>query len=246
VSSNGCAMRKLLYLVAAGTLTLALGNASMAQNAVQKSPSTVLQPNVRTAAPNCCSSQSDQPVSLGDLARIERAKRKSEPKAVKIFDDDNMPRAPLTAGQKAPDLAGQESPGGPQAAGSSGQTSPRGGKVRLLDFWATWCGPCRRSLPSLKELAATYAGQDLEIIGVDEDDDRDAWQSFVSLNGMTWTQQFDEGHQMIRDYGANALPTYVLIGRDGNVVGQYVGYDSSESLAERIGPDLKKSLEGGQ
>jgi len=192
------------------------------------------------------SSQLDQPLSLGDLARLERGKRKSQPKAVKIFDDDNMPRAPLTAGQKAPDLAGQESPGGPQAPSSSGQTSPRRGKVRLLDFWATWCGPCRRSLPSLKELAATYAGQDLEIISVDEDDDRDAWQSFVSLNGMTWTQQFDEGHQMIRDYGASALPTYVLIGRDGNVVGQYVGYDSSESLAERIGPDLKKSLDGGQ
>jgi hypothetical protein len=60
----------------------------------------------------------------------------------------------------------------------------------------------------------------------------------------TWTQRLDPNHQMMRQYGANALPTYVLIGKDGAVVNQYVGDDPDVPIIERIGPDLKKSLDG--
>ncbi len=173
---------------------------------------------------------SDAPVSLGEIARLARAKKASQAKSVKIFDDDNMPRAPLTAGEKAPGFA------------SDGSSGSGGGKVTLLDFWATWCGPCRHALPGLKQLASVYGGSSFEVISVNEDDDQGVWQQFVAQNGMNWTQRFDAGHQMMRQYGAGALPTYILIGKDGNVVRQYVGEDPAPVI-ERIGPDIKKALD---
>jgi thiol-disulfide isomerase/thioredoxin len=168
-------------------------------------------------------------MSLGEIARLARAKKASQAKSVKIFDDDNMPRAPLSAGQRAPGFA-------PDSSSGSGD-----GKVTLLDFWATWCGPCRHALPGLKQLASVYGGSGFEVISVNEDDDQGAWQQFVAQNGMTWTQRFDAGHQMMRQYGAGALPTYILIGKDGNVVQQYVGEDPGSPVIERIGPDIKKA-----
>lgn len=174
---------------------------------------------------------SNAPVSLGEIARLARAKKASQAKSVKIFDDDNMPRAPLTAGERAPGFA------------SDGSSGSGGGKVTLLDFWATWCGPCRHALPGLKQLASVYGGSSFEVISVNEDDDQGAWQQFVAQNGMNWTQRFDAGHQMMRQYGAGALPTYILIGKDGNVVQQYVGEDPGSPVIERIGPDIKKALD---
>jgi len=170
------------------------------------------------------------PISLGDVARLARAKKSGQAKSVKIFNDDNMPHAPLSSGEKAPGLDVQNTSGG--------------GKVTLLDFWATWCGPCRHALPGLKQLQAVYGADKVEVISISEDEDEGTWQSFVAQNQMNWTQRIDSDHQMMRQYGASALPTYVLIGKDGNVVQQYVGDDPGEPILERMGPDLKKTLEG--
>lgn len=179
------------------------------------------------AASSADAAQPEQPMSLGDLARLARAKKASQPKAVKIFDEENMPHAPLSAGEKAPGLDGGDR-----------------GKVTLIDFWASWCGPCRHSLPSLKQLESVYRRGDFELISVSEDEDEDDWHSFTSQNGMNWTQRLDANHQMMRQYGATGLPTYVLIGRDGNVLQQYVGDDPEVPIIERIGPDLKNALAG--
>jgi cytochrome c biogenesis protein CcmG, thiol:disulfide interchange protein DsbE len=245
-------VRNALVVLAAGALSLGLGRGVRAQSAPQQEPQTIAKNSASpapassstaaTAAvttpsprPNAASSAAtefippEQPLTLGELARRERARKGSQPKAVKIFDDENMPRAPISSGEKAPGFADQ---------GSSSS-----GKLTLLDFWATWCGPCRHALPGLKQIQSVYGGDQLEIISVSEDDDEDAWHNFVAQNDMTWTQRLDTGHQMMRQYGASALPTYVLIGKDGAVVNQYVGDDPDVPIIERIGPDLKKSLE---
>jgi thiol-disulfide isomerase/thioredoxin len=161
--------------------------------------------------------------SVADLAKAARARKASpQAKSVKTFDEQNMPHAPIAEGQQAPGYSG--------------------GRVTLIDFWATWCGPCRESLPDVKKLHAIY-GDQVEVISVNEDDNQDDWRAFVSSNGMNWTQKFDEGHQMMQQYGATGLPTYVLVGKDGHVVKSWVGEDESTTLVDRIGEDLKKSIE---
>jgi thiol-disulfide isomerase/thioredoxin len=213
------------------TSVTSAGATASAMKAAQKPASAATAQGSQNVAQNNWTQQ-DETVSLGELARRARAQKSSQAKSVKIFDDENMPRAPISAGQKAPDFSGQ------------GGGSSSGGKVTILDFWATWCGPCRHALPGLKQLQAMYGSNHVEVVSISEDEDEATWSSFVSQNGMNWTQKLDSNHQIIRQYGASALPTYVLIGRDGAVIQQYVGDDPEQPIVERMGPDLRKSLEG--
>jgi len=151
-----------------------------------------------------------------------------------------MPRGVYPIETKpAPDSAHGGSTSG---AGGASPIAEYHGKVVLLDFWASWCGPCRRALPNLKKLQAVYGGADFVVISVSEDDDESAWRAFVSSNGMTWTQKLDSDGTFQRQFGVDALPTYVLIGRDGNVVDKIVGEDPANSVLERIGPELRSAL----
>jgi thiol-disulfide isomerase/thioredoxin len=243
--------RKQVAVAALGLLSLAMANSACAQAAPQQESQTAAKntsqlpaaalsaaPSASAPSANAANASTtyliepEQAMTLGEVARRERARRSTQPKSVKIFDDENMPRAPISAGEKAPGFA------------DAGSGSSSSGKVTLLDFWATWCGPCRHALPGLKQIQSVYGSDQLEIISVSEDDDEGAWHEFVVQNQMTWTQRLDANHQMMRQYGANALPTYVLIGKDGAVVNHYVGDDPDMPIIERIGPDLKKSLDG--
>lgn len=234
-------MEKTSIVLKAWALILALSSFTAAQSLPSQSahkdqgssPANALPAGTAPDAQNILqdsSMQVDQPASLGEAARLARAKKNAQAKAVRIFDDQNMPRAPLSAGEKAPEIQ----------SGSRSST----GKVTILDFWATWCGPCRNALPGLKRLQSVYGGDQVEVVSISEDEDEEAWRSFVAQNQMNWTQRLDADHQIMRQYGATSLPTYVLIGKDGTVVQQYVGDAIDEPIIERIGPDLKKSLEG--
>jgi thiol-disulfide isomerase/thioredoxin len=238
-------MRATSFLLAATALTLGISSSALAQDvplhASQPAPhyvsNTSAQPSTSSPSQSAESSSRDTlvvmdppPMSLGDVARLARAKKASQAKSVRIFNEENMPHAPLSSGEKAPGLDAQNTSGG--------------GKVTLLDFWATWCGPCRHALPGLKQLQAIYGADKVEVISISEDEDQGTWQSFVAQNQMNWTQRIDSDHQMMRQYGASALPTYVLIGKDGNVVQQYVGDDPGEPILERLEPDLKRTLDG--
>jgi cytochrome c biogenesis protein CcmG/thiol:disulfide interchange protein DsbE len=236
-------MRATSFLLAATALTLGISGSVRAQD-VPLHPSQAPAQNASNSAAQASSPSPAQAAppdklvimdpapaaSLGDIARMARAKKSSQPKSVKIFNEENMPHAPLSSGEKAPGL--------------EAQNTPAGGKVTVLDFWATWCGPCRHALSGLKQLQAIYGADKVEVISISEDEDEGTWQSFVAQNRMNWTQRLDSDHQMMRQYGASALPTYVLIGKDGNVVQQYVGDDPGEPILERMEPDLKRTLEG--
>jgi thiol-disulfide isomerase/thioredoxin len=232
---------KTSIVIKVGVLILAFSSFAAAQNlpsqSAQKdqpsSPADVLPAHPASGAQDLLQNsamQIDQPASLGEMARLARTKKNAQAKAVRIFDDQNMPRAPLSTGEKAPEI--------------QGGSRPSTGKVTILDFWATWCGPCRHALPGLKQLQSVFGGDQVEVVSISEDEDEDAWRSFVAQNQMNWTQRLDSNHQVMRQYGATSLPTYVLIGKDGTVVQQYVGEAIDEPIIERIGPDLKKSLEG--
>ena len=92
------------------------------------------------------------------------------------------------------------------------------GKVVLLDFWATWCGPCRKALPELKELLQKNTGKPLVLISVSADEDRKALEEFVHANGMSWPQAWDAKGLVIGGvFGVNNLPSYVVINAEGRI-----------------------------
>jgi thiol-disulfide isomerase/thioredoxin len=192
-----------------------------------KKPATATQS--QQPAQNNLLADGNQPTSLGDLARLARAKRKDEPKAAKVIDDENMPRGGIPIGGSAP--------------GSSSSSSKSGEKLVLLDFWASWCGPCRESLPDLKRFQSAFSGDQLQVVSISEDRDENTWNSFVSQNQMTWEQRFDNNGESARRYGVQGFPTYILMDSNGTILQRYEGEDPQQSLVERIGPDVKKAQE---
>jgi thiol-disulfide isomerase/thioredoxin len=244
-------MRKRLIPLVAATLCWAIYSSAQAQDPAQNGPQPAPKPAAQAPASQQQSTADspDQPMSLADMARAARAKKqtdaKPETKTAKLLDDDNMPRG-VYAADPAPTKSAAPGSQSPSSPASGGSFTEFRGKVILLDFWASWCGPCRNALPNLKRLQAVYGSADFVVISISEDDDESAWRAFVGSHNMTWPQRLDSDGSIQSQFGVNALPTYVLIGRDGTVHQKFVGEAPAESIVERIGPDLKASLARNQ
>jgi peroxiredoxin len=92
------------------------------------------------------------------------------------------------------------------------------GKVVLLDFWATWCGPCRQAMPEIKALLQKNTGKPLVVVSVSADQDAKAPAEFAHANGMTWMQAWDgQGKVIAGVFGTHSLPSYVVIDADGRI-----------------------------
>lgn len=94
------------------------------------------------------------------------------------------------------------------------------GKIVLLDFWATWCPPCKKDLPQLRKLYADLKGKGFEIVGVDAfEKDWAAYKAFVAKEQVSWPQVTEKDAKAVaRDYGVEHLPRTVLVGKDGKVL----------------------------
>jgi thiol-disulfide isomerase/thioredoxin len=110
------------------------------------------------------------------------------------------------------------------------------GKVVLIDFWATWCGPCRNALPHIRQIAKKFEGQPLVVVSISVDKDRDKWKSFVSENGMTWIQYCDGGFggEVAKLFGVNAIPATFSIDADGVLEDQHVGDADIEGKLKKM------------
>lgn len=107
------------------------------------------------------------------------------------------------------------------------------GKMVVLDFWATWCPPCRDSVPELKELTRKY--QDgLVVISISGDDDEGHWREFVSKHEMTWHQFRDSNHFMLRTFGVHAFPTYLVLDGEGVIRQRTVGRNPQETIVHHL------------
>jgi cytochrome c biogenesis protein CcmG, thiol:disulfide interchange protein DsbE len=111
------------------------------------------------------------------------------------------------------------------------------GKVVLLDFWTTWCAPCKRELPIIEKLQREFQGQGLVAVGVTVGEDRAAVDWFLKTAGLTYpVVSVDDSSPVVAELSLTAFPTVVLIDRDGKIASYEVGARGEAALRE----DLKK------
>jgi thiol-disulfide isomerase/thioredoxin len=110
------------------------------------------------------------------------------------------------------------------------------GKVVLLDFWATWCGPCRAALPHMQKIAKKFEGEPLVVLSVSLDQDEQKWKDFIAKNGMTWPQYLDGGFEgpIARLFAVNAIPHTFTIDADGVLQDEQIGDSSVEGKLKKL------------
>jgi peroxiredoxin len=138
--------------------------------------------------------------------------------------------APVDSRQAAPNFTLEDS------NGATVKLSDYKGKVVLLDFWATWCEPCREALPHLREVAKKFQGQPLVVVSVSLDDNEQRWKDFVAKNGMTWAQYRDGGFtgSISKLFGVTAIPHTFTIDAEGVLQDEHIGDASIEGKLKKL------------
>lgn len=139
---------------------------------------------------------------------------------------------PAEVGKPAPDLAVTTLNGKGKVTLESLQ-----GKVAVIDFWATWCGPCKQSFPKLEELAKQNSGK-LEVVGIAADDAVDGVADFAKANGATFPIAWDEGHSIASRWKVDSMPTSFVVDATGTVRYIHAGYHDGE--AEKIAKEVQE------
>jgi cytochrome c biogenesis protein CcmG, thiol:disulfide interchange protein DsbE len=141
----------------------------------------------------------------------------------------------LDVGQQAPDfdLTGQQ---------GNVKLSDYKGKAVYLDFWASWCGPCKQSFPWMNEMQAKYAAQGFAVVGINVDAKQADATSFLQQTPAKFDVAFDAKGTAPRSYGIKGMPSSVLIGADGKVLAVHAGFKDEErtALEDAIKAALKK------
>ena len=114
------------------------------------------------------------------------------------------------------------------------------GKVVIVDFWASWCVPCRRSFPWLDEMQAKYADDGLVVIGVNEDADASEAAAFLAEFPVSFTLIDDEDGALAKEYDLVAMPSSYWLGRDGKILSHHLGFKVAK-MAE-YESDLRAAL----
>ena len=143
-----------------------------------------------------------------------------------------LSRAPLapatTVGAPAPDFSLADLDGNPI------HLAELRGRPVVLNFWASWCGPCVEEFPLLREASERHAADGLAVIGIVYEDRSEAARDFMARNGATWPAAMDPGGRVAAAYGILGPPETFFIGRDGTIVARQFGQFSASSLEEKL------------
>ena len=135
---------------------------------------------------------------------------------------------PLAAAERAPRMA-------PSFTLRTGSTSVSldslRGRVVLVDFWASWCGPCHRSFPWMAAMHKKYADQGLAIVAINLDKTQEAAASFLAELPAPFTVAYDPSGKTASAYHVEGMPTSVLVGRDGRILSTHIGFEPAKAAA---------------
>ena len=137
--------------------------------------------------------------------------------AFSVFAATSLASSGLT-GQTAPDFALKSS------AGDNLRLSEHRGDVVMVNFWATWCGPCRQEMPLLDELYSRYQRVGFSLLGVNIDDNSSKAMNMISELGVSFPVLFDNRKEVSKLYEVDAMPVTVIIDREGTIRYVHQGY----------------------
>lgn len=159
--------------------------------------------------------------------------RSSDMGEIARLDYELKRNSTFTPGMEAPDLAGR-TPEGPDFA-----LSKLRGKYVLVDFWASWCGPCRRENPNVKAMYEKYKDKGFDILGVSLDRDEGAWKKAIEQDGLVWHHISDLkgwSSEHAKLYSVSSIPQTLLLDREGKIVQRNLrGEQLGEKLKEIFG-----------
>jgi thiol-disulfide isomerase/thioredoxin len=166
------------------------------------------------------------------VRQITRGLKIDQPVAADLFafvpPADAREQAPQSAGNRV-DLTGKGAPPfrGVSLEGKAYSLDELKGKPVLLDFWASWCGPCIRSMPTLEKLHQDYAAKGLVILGIDVGESRETVEKFLKTRNIPYPIIMGDEAGIPAAYGVSVFPTFVMIAPDGRIVSHQFGLNES-------------------
>jgi thiol-disulfide isomerase/thioredoxin/Tfp pilus assembly protein PilF len=122
------------------------------------------------------------------------------------------------------------------------------GKVVIVDFWASWCGPCLETVKYLRAIQKKYAAQPVVLLSISVDDDADAWRAAIAAGKMTWRHSMDGNGRVSKLFGVGPIPMTVVIDGEGIIRGRLVGFSDSFGfeLEDAVRDGLKRLAPAGK